>query len=116
MNENAKKWVEALRSGKYAQTHGSLRNTEDDGENPVGFCCLGVACDVSGLGRWFDVDYEVDSETADMTLPKAVQTWLGLREPDGSFGDSSLTAINDAGDSFEVIAGIIEKHADQLFE
>ena len=33
------KWIEALRSGKYAQGKGALQ-TED------GYCCLGVACEV----------------------------------------------------------------------
>lgn len=36
--ENAKKWVQALRSGRYKQLVGSLR--DDIGEH---FCCLGVA-------------------------------------------------------------------------
>jgi len=40
-----RKWVDALRSGKYAQTTGTLRDQH-------GFCCLGVACDVSGKGEW----------------------------------------------------------------
>lgn len=34
-------WVTALRSGKYEQTEETLY----DG---VGFCCLGVACDIAG--------------------------------------------------------------------
>lgn len=34
-----KKWLNALRSGKYKQTKRSLQNDK-------GFCCLGVACDV----------------------------------------------------------------------
>jgi hypothetical protein len=37
MNENTKKWVEALRSGKYKQTEHVLQDTN-------GYCCLGVAC------------------------------------------------------------------------
>jgi hypothetical protein len=41
MNEEAKRlWVAALRSGKYDQTTGALR----DG---VGYCCLGVLCEVA---------------------------------------------------------------------
>lgn len=34
-----KKWVTALRSGKYKQSIGELQNHE-------GYCCLGVACDI----------------------------------------------------------------------
>lgn len=33
------KWIEALRSGKYVQTHSHLNN-------PDGYCCLGVLCDI----------------------------------------------------------------------
>lgn len=42
------KWLEALRSGKYEQAHRFLR---------VGnaFCCLGVACEISGRGHWVEV-------------------------------------------------------------
>jgi hypothetical protein len=38
------KWLEALRSGKYRQTAGVLNN------NDGGFCCLGVAYDITGTG------------------------------------------------------------------
>lgn len=33
------KWIEALRSGEYAQTTGRLQDFE-------GYCCLGVACEL----------------------------------------------------------------------
>ena len=39
------KWLEALRSGRYPQTRDRLRGK-------FGFCCLGVACDISGKGTW----------------------------------------------------------------
>ena len=39
MEKEIRKWVKALRSGKYKQGNGRLE-TED------GFCCLGVACKV----------------------------------------------------------------------
>lgn len=42
------KWVAALRSGKYKQTQTVLR---DD----LGFCCLGVLCDVIGPTGWSPV-------------------------------------------------------------
>ena len=41
-------WIKALRSGKYKQTQGDLRNFH-------GYCCLGVYCDVQakeGKGAW----------------------------------------------------------------
>lgn len=33
------KWCEALRSGKYSQTKGTLQDHK-------GYCCLGVACEI----------------------------------------------------------------------
>ena len=40
MNANAKKWVRALRSGKYKQGREWLRAGDT-------FCCLGVACELA---------------------------------------------------------------------
>ena len=39
-----KKWVKALRSGKYKQGRCRLYNPETDS-----YCCLGVACRVVGI-------------------------------------------------------------------
>ncbi len=35
--KDAQKWIDALRSGEYIQTHGLLQDKD-------GYCCLGVAC------------------------------------------------------------------------
>jgi len=45
------KWVKALQSGDYDQTHTTLRDEE-------GFCCLGVLVDVANAGNWADYDFE----------------------------------------------------------
>lgn len=37
--KNIEKWVVALRSGEYKQGQCALQNT-------IGYCCLGVACDI----------------------------------------------------------------------
>lgn len=42
----ARKWAEALRSGKYKQQNYQLRATEEGGV--VKHCCLGVLCEVMG--------------------------------------------------------------------
>lgn len=67
IRERRQKWTEALRSGTYQQTSGVLRRTlyEDFTSfikravrrNPLrvgrfGYCCLGVALDVSDLSVW----------------------------------------------------------------
>lgn len=46
------KWLEALRSGNYEQVGGALRKYKGPELNPVGFCCLGVACDIIDPNQW----------------------------------------------------------------
>lgn len=106
--EHRRLWVEALRSGKYEQTTGMLR---DNGN----YCCLGVACDISKLGEWIDDDeYQVRGERAyDNVLPNEVRNWLGLADDGGGFDspddiNSALWRSNDNGASFSLIADIIE--------
>ena len=43
--QNVVALIEALESGKYRQTKGSLRSAE-------GHCPIGVMCELSGLGTW----------------------------------------------------------------
>lgn len=56
--EIKKKWVDALRSGKYTQGRGYLRDENNR------FCCLGVLCDVLAPEGWTetveDPDYDGD--------------------------------------------------------
>lgn len=105
--EHRRLWVEALRSGKYQQAQGALHDAG-------GFCCLGVACDISRLGSWersgADEDrfYLVDDDLEDSVLPIAVQRWLGLRAPGGEAQAYMLWHLNDNGETFAAIADIIE--------
>lgn len=46
MNQNQKALVDALRSGEYEQGHRQVRPRSNQ------FCCLGVGCDISKLGKW----------------------------------------------------------------
>jgi hypothetical protein len=46
------KWLAALRGGSYKQTSGYLHTSE-------GFCCLGVACDLTGT-KWDDFGVAID--------------------------------------------------------
>jgi hypothetical protein len=120
LNENAKKWIAALRSGKYAQGRAMLNSMD------MKFCCLGVACEVAiqagvpvkkepGLyGQKFNYD------TSFTVLPLSVQRWLGLASASGHFkqgGDCrSLVALNDGGlYTFNDIADIIESIPEGLF-
>lgn len=113
--EIADKWVEALRSRKYKQGDGCLRN----GDN---FCCLGVLCDISGLGKWEKSDHYDNGLFycgTNAVLPGSVMDWSGINHFKGLFktdeGDGvCLTSLNDSGMSFAEIADVIEKHWEQL--
>lgn len=113
MNENAKKWVEALRSGKYKQGQGYLRFNDK-------FCCLGVACDVA-IENGLCV--KVDSANKQIyyggevgILPQIVSDWLGMRVRTSEFdGLNQLTVENDNGSTFSEIADLIESEPKGLF-
>lgn len=102
-------WVAALRSGKYQRAEGSLKKTNRNGEDC--FCCLGVACDLAGVG------WELISPSSRCTSTFAVRANegkpypllglfvdLGLKDTDAC----ELAAHNDRGDSFLAIANEIE--------
>lgn len=116
MNDNAKKWVEALRSGKYKQTTDELQ----DGN---GHCCLGVACEVyeKETGEKIPRDYKGFIFNMDPGLSydlKKVKDWLGLETDSGHyFGKhrECLTDDNDNGKTFNQIADIIESEPEGLF-
>ena len=113
---NQELWLEALRSGKYKQATGALRHLTKDEEK---FCCLGVACEISGLDDWIDDCYLGE----DSHLPFEVVSWLGMISCDGSILDennavekSSLVQLNDeAGYNFDQIAEFITDHREELF-
>jgi hypothetical protein len=107
LNPNAQKWVDALRSGKYQQAQGHLRNGDS-------FCCLGVACDISGIGTWTESGYSINHYGSYKLLPKEVRNWLGLKDISGSYGATHLAWENDQGKTFEQIADLIEANADEL--
>ena len=110
--EHRKQWVEALRSGKYQQATGQLRNPETDG-----MCCLGVACDISGLGRWNETDYSTLARNyyGDLGAPGSeMLSWLGLSDGCGDFAGGALTELNDNGKTFSEIADIIEAEPEGL--
>ena len=121
MNRNARKWVDALRSGAYRQTTGRLRREDWT------MCCLGIACDVfnkeTGVGEWKYLgpveqwDFRIDRvDGSNISLPAAVVHWLGLRSCRGDWGPasvgSSLASKNDDGMSFDEIAELIESQVD----
>lgn len=123
--EVKKKWVNALRSGKYKQTNGMLHNSYDNS-----YCCLGVLCDIYAKERKkraFDYsEFILGTENTGMgstgLLPKIVVNWAGLNQfaiyaeesstdirSGKSHNAKTLANLNDSGVSFEKIADIIEE-------
>lgn len=112
-----RKWVKALRSGRYNQIQGTLRNSE-------GHCCMGVACQVVGLRakkpQLGDAVWDF-GPLNDGIIPDKAAKALSLRHPSARLfgrdfnGHSSLWAANDGGASFAQIADFIEAHPGALF-
>lgn len=91
-----KKWIKALRSGKYKQCKGNLRQGET-------FCCLGVLA--------HQADMKFSRQTDGIYTPKEHRhsydpIWNLVGE---SFG-RELSGMNDGGASFSKIADYIEKN------
>lgn len=98
-------WVRALRSGKYEQGRGLLR----DGDT---FCCLGVLCDLYLKEHKYSA-----IDLHGFYLPRSVRRWAGLASGNpevrprkvAGIRHDTLASLNDAGRSFARIATIIEK-------
>jgi len=105
-----KRWLKALRSGKYKQGTGWLRNGEE-------YCCLGVLCDIYGKEKWethaTNSFYSFLGSTC--TMVQKVLNWSGLTRANGDNvklknGDIvCLSSLNDNGLTFEQIADLIEE-------
>jgi hypothetical protein len=114
--ENFNAWLKWLRDNPERQSDKQLKTPQEDGTDK--FCCLGVACQISGLGGWDKLHYFIPGgERQQYFLPDEVVEWLGFdkyhNDPDFSYGDDpddykSLSGRNDDGDSFEVIADALE--------
>jgi hypothetical protein len=108
-------WTKALRSGKYKQTRGALRDS-------TGYCCLGVLCDLYSkeIGTPWDGEYFLSSSSV---VPYPVRVWAGLRcgNPTVKYTEElnqevytdnffSLASLNDGVElNFSQIADIIEE-------
>lgn len=97
------KWVEALRSGKYQQVRGTLR------EGKRGFCCLGVLADIQGCSWAGHGIPEIEGiSVINRTIPGHLQeVHAGALAIDDQ---RTLAAMNDSGVPFTEIADHIEGH------
>lgn len=121
MNEEVKTlWLEALRSGKYEQAKGYLR----DGDF---YCPLGVLCDLYPGGKWkqdkfiedildkvYYFSVTVSNKVPSYTSPpSAVVHWAELEDPQPfiTIGNDStnLTRLNDDGLTLSQLADLIER-------
>ena len=123
----AKKWIKALRSGKFKQAKHKLKRVDSRGGES--HCCLGVLCELyqqAHKRKLRERTRGIVSEFAgkDATLPPSVMRWAGMRTdlgeiahhpcPDNAFALLTLAKLNDTGSSFKQIAKVIEKNAEAL--
>lgn len=104
------KWLEALRSGKYKQGVGSLKQLHED---EIKHCCLGVLCDLARLeGIVIETtntevySFESDNESQYLYPPTAVYKWAGLTDDEAK----PYARNNDEGYTFHQIANSIESN------
>lgn len=106
-----KKWVKALRSGKYKKTTEALTRHGR-------YCCLGVLCELAikeGIPvEKRKVQFRTGSHSYDEkegTLPKRVKKWAGIKRGNPYLRNMACT-LTEANDElrypFEKIADIIE--------
>jgi hypothetical protein len=136
--EIARRWIKALRSGRYRQGKKALKTRRGPA---VQHCCLGVLCelyqqDKQSRGKKTLKTTEIDprqnglfidspgvravrfSATA-TDLPPSVAQWAGMSSLDGAYSKShkrvfNLAALNDKGATFKEIADVIENKCDEL--
>lgn len=113
--ERVAKLVAALRSGAYKQEIGVL-HLED------AYCVLGVACEISNLGRWEGAGgspqgYRIEGLSSGGNPygpPPKVMDYYGWSTPGADLTvpldgrPTSLADLNDSGFTFEEIADLIE--------
>ena len=119
MNKRLKKrWLEALRSGKYKQSRGQFKVTEEEHARqvanyfdkksaaPVGYCCLGVLCEISPkLKKLVGPDWEDEGR-----FDRDAAAYAGLSD-DLGYAQDTLIDLNDQHrKSFKQIANWIEKN------
>ncbi len=97
-------WTRALRSGKYKQTSGHLRNGDS-------YDVLGVLCslyaDYHGIILHLDGPFWKQND-----LPVRVSAWAGINSSCGFYDGMRRSLVKDsnAGKTFSQLADIIEIH------
>ena len=132
-----KKWVKALRSGKFKQGRGTLKQYNRQGD--AQHCCLGVLCELYNQDMVKKKKKKLSEKVISSDsyhhssflhgfvefnrsrdyLPKKVTEWAGIENNLGCFvyknhKDGCLADLNDDGTRFKSIANIIEKNWENL--
>lgn len=101
--ENVEKLIAALESGGYKQTRERLHTS-------LGYCCLGVACDLylkENGGEWTEKSYGVyampmsSGEPNEYVMPDYVYKWYGF-----DTGNPTLPPGSHAEDPYMGMAGM----------
>lgn len=95
------KWLEALRSGRYEQGQGYLKNKKNK------FCCLGVLCDLVDPTKWAYTYSAMSYEESRTWLPYSIKDMTRLVQ---MLVEDQLASMNDQGISFKEIANYIEEN------
>ncbi len=107
MNEALKKrWVSALKSGRYKQRDGALCNA-DNGERQ--YCCLGVLKEVA-LSRKLKLIDLFDFGFPHTTKAVNLSPWYLKRFGLTNTQQTALAQMNDGGMTFKQIAYWIEEN------
>jgi len=132
----AKKWIKALRSGKYKRGEGFLKHFNS--KNQPRHCCLGVLCEL--YNESMKKNHKKTLTTSNSgpengyvifggkygNLPANVRRWAGMKDSNGGFtyigkdqyGEykkfESLSILNDTGKTFKTIANIIENNIESI--
>lgn len=124
LNPEVKKlWTDALRSNRFYQGSGRLKQLKADAQTESGqialHCCLGVLCELAIEAkvpdvREFTLGCEPSFSGSMFHLPLQVMEWAGLGSdnpmchPKEYKGEITLSLANDDGLSFATIADVIE--------
>jgi hypothetical protein len=137
MGPKQRKWLSALKSGKFIQTRGTLGRKTRDGK--LKHCCLGVLCElnikaIKEVG-WDEYTPTVKTyDDSDGNLPSHMKDLAGLYDVAGGFDGKSLlpperrqefdklvkqldslAEVNDTSRSYDKVIEIISKFPEAVF-
>lgn len=124
--EKLQLWLDDLRTTEEPQTKGYLNIVDEDNDSPVGFCCLGRACEVA-IADGADIEVtrelvDIDDESLgyESTVyydgchelpPDALTAWLGLDDDVAEDFYNEAASWNDSkGQTFKEIADLTEQY------